>query len=47
MSLNTSPTRSEREMYDSKAPDFLYCDECGEREDECRCNETLEEGEDE
>ncbi len=44
MSLNTSPTRSEREMYDSCAPDYLWCTDCGEREDECRCTiETKEE----
>lgn len=48
MSLNNNPTRSEREQYDSHAPDWLWCQECGKREDECTCGEedsvTDEEG---
>jgi hypothetical protein len=44
--LDTFPTRSLREMYDNHAPDYLWCTECGEREDKCTCNEiTEEEGE--
>ena len=37
MSLHTYPTRSEREQYDSHAPDWLWCSECWKREDECTC----------
>ena len=43
MPLN-NPTRSEREQYDSHAPDWLWCQECGKREDECTCYETKDEG---
>ena len=42
---NTTGTRP-LSWYGDHAPDWLYCQDCGKREDECRCYETEEGGED-